>query len=61
MNVGSIGQPRDGDSRAAFAIFDTDSGAVEIRRVAYDVDRVQTRILETSLPRSAAERLAWGV
>jgi diadenosine tetraphosphatase ApaH/serine/threonine PP2A family protein phosphatase len=61
VNVGSVGQPRDGDPRASFAFYDEASGRVEIRRVFYDVERVRGRILETSLPRSAAERLVWGV
>jgi diadenosine tetraphosphatase ApaH/serine/threonine PP2A family protein phosphatase len=61
VNVGSVGQPRDGDPRAAFAFYDDATGEVEIRRVFYDVERVRERILDTELPRSAAERLVWGV
>jgi diadenosine tetraphosphatase ApaH/serine/threonine PP2A family protein phosphatase len=61
VNVGSVGQPRDGDPRAAFAFYDTRTGKVEIRRVFYDVERVRGQILETALPESAAERLVWGV
>lgn len=62
INVGSVGQPRDGDARAAFAFYDDASGRVEIRRVFYDVERVRGRILaEGALPKSAAERLVWGV
>lgn len=61
VNVGSVGQPRDGDPRAAFAFYDEESGTIEIRRVFYDVERVRERILDTALPRSAAERLVWGV
>lgn len=61
VNVGSVGQPRDGDARAACGIFDVEAGTVEVRRVAYDLEQVQERILATALPRSAAERLAWGV
>jgi diadenosine tetraphosphatase ApaH/serine/threonine PP2A family protein phosphatase len=61
INVGSVGQPRDGDPRAAFALYDDATRRVEIRRVDYDVERVRGRILETELPRSAADRLVWGV
>jgi len=62
INVGSVGQPRDGDARAAFAFYDDATGRVEIRRVFYDVERVRGRILaEAALPKSAAERLVWGV
>ncbi len=61
VNVGSVGQPRDGNPRASFALYDTDAGRVEIRRVAYNVERVRDRILDTDLPASAARRLAWGL
>jgi diadenosine tetraphosphatase ApaH/serine/threonine PP2A family protein phosphatase len=62
VNVGSVGQPRDGDARAAFAFYDDATGRADIRRVFYDVERVRGRILaEAALPKSAAERLVWGV
>jgi diadenosine tetraphosphatase ApaH/serine/threonine PP2A family protein phosphatase len=61
VNVGSVGQPRDGDMRAAFAVYDRATTTVEIRRVAYDVVRVQDRIQAVELPVSSARRLAWGV
>jgi diadenosine tetraphosphatase ApaH/serine/threonine PP2A family protein phosphatase len=62
VNVGSVGQPRDGDARAAFAFYDDATGRAEIRRVFYDVEQVRGRILaEAALPKSAAERLVWGV
>lgn len=62
VNVGSVGQPRDGDARAAFAFYDDARGRAEIKRVFYDVERVRSRILaEAALPKSAAERLVWGV
>lgn len=60
VNPGSVGQPRDGDPRAAYAIIDLETGAVETRRVAYDVDRVQDAIAEARLPTSLGERLAVG-
>ena len=61
MNVGSVGQPRDEDPRAAYAIFDTDTGEACIRRVAYDVHSAQRKILEAGLPEVLASRLALGV
>ena len=60
VNVGSVGQPRDGDPRAAFAIYDTRSATVTMRRVQYDVDGAQRRILAAGLPASLANRLAIG-
>jgi diadenosine tetraphosphatase ApaH/serine/threonine PP2A family protein phosphatase len=60
-NVGSVGQPRDGDPRAAYALVDPVERRVEIRRVDYDIESVRGRILNTALPASAADRLAWGL
>jgi diadenosine tetraphosphatase ApaH/serine/threonine PP2A family protein phosphatase len=59
VNPGSVGQPRDGDPRAAFAIYDTD-GTFVFRRVAYDVAEAQRRISAAGLPQSLANRLAIG-
>lgn len=61
MNVGSVGQPRDEDPRAAYAIFDTDTGEASIRRVPYDITTAQRKILEAGLPEVLANRLALGV
>lgn len=60
INPGSVGQPRDGDPRAAYLIFDSDHGTVTWRRVSYDVERAQRRIIDAGLPRLLAERLAVG-
>ncbi|WP_435348336.1 metallophosphoesterase family protein [Haloarchaeobius sp. HRN-SO-5] len=60
LNPGSVGQPRDGDPRAAYAILDLDDGTVEERRVEYDVERVQTQIREAGLPERLATRLEFG-
>jgi diadenosine tetraphosphatase ApaH/serine/threonine PP2A family protein phosphatase len=60
VNVGSVGQPRDGDPRAAFAIYDQGAGTLLMRRVAYDVEGAQRRILSAGLPASLANRLAIG-
>jgi diadenosine tetraphosphatase ApaH/serine/threonine PP2A family protein phosphatase len=60
INVGSVGQPRDGDPRACFVTFDTDSKTVDFHRVEYDVASAQKRILEAGLPERLALRLALG-
>ncbi|MFC7231919.1 metallophosphoesterase family protein [Saliphagus sp. GCM10025308] len=60
VNPGSVGQPRDGDPRAAYAILDLDALEVETRRVAYDVERVQQAVAEAGLPEKIGTRLARG-
>ncbi len=60
INVGSVGQPRDGDPRAAYALYDMDAGRVTVRRVEYDREAAQRKILEAGLPKQLAERLATG-
>jgi predicted phosphodiesterase len=61
INVGSVGQPRDRNPQASFAWYDAAAGIVEIRRLTYDVDRVQARIASASLPPPLAERLTTGM
>lgn len=60
VNVGAVGQPRDGNPQASFGVWDTEAGAIEVRRVAYDVEAVQAKMRQAGLPRALAERLAWG-
>jgi diadenosine tetraphosphatase ApaH/serine/threonine PP2A family protein phosphatase len=60
INPGSVGQPRDHDPRAAFAIYDTEARVVEYRRVSYDVAAAQRKIIEAGLPAILADRLALG-
>jgi len=60
INPGSTGQPRDGDARAAYAIYDTDSHEVSYYRVAYDIDAAQKKIHAAGLPAILADRLAVG-
>jgi predicted phosphodiesterase len=60
VNVGSVGQPRDGDPRAAFAIYDDGAKTLLMLRVPYDVPSAQRRILAAGLPASLANRLAIG-
>ena len=60
INVGSVGQPRDGDPRAAYAIYDLVQNVVELRRVEYDIAAAQQKILAAGLPARAASRLEIG-
>ena len=60
LNPGSVGQPRDGDPRAAFAIADLDHQVVEFWRVPYDIAAVQKRMEKANLPYPLIERLAVG-
>lgn len=61
LNPGSVGQPRDGDPRAAFLRLDRESGEARFERVTYPVARTQEEIRERGLPDSLAERLAHGL
>jgi diadenosine tetraphosphatase ApaH/serine/threonine PP2A family protein phosphatase len=58
INVGSIGQPRDGIAAASFALLDLAKGTITIRRVPYDIRAAQEKIRSGGLPESLAERLA---
>ncbi len=60
INPGSVGQPRDGDWRAAFALFDTDAQIVHFHRTPYNLKSAQERILSANLPPRLATRLAAG-
>ena len=60
INVGSVGQPRDGDPRASYVIYDTGSRTVRFRRLEYDVAAAQARIREAGLPERLAARLEAG-
>ena len=60
VNPGSVGQPRDGDWRAAFAIFDADARIVTFCRVPYNLKQAQDRIMAANLPQRLATRLAAG-
>ncbi len=60
INPGSVGQPRDGDWRAAYAIYDTERAEITYHRVPYDVTASQGRILMAGLPERLAERLREG-
>ncbi len=60
INVGSVGQPRDKDPRAAYCVFDPDLKTVAIRRVSYDFRATQRKIIDTDLPAILASRLSSG-
>jgi len=60
LNPGSVGQPRDGDPRAAFAIADLHHQVVEFWRVAYDIEGVQERMARAGLPETLVLRLSVG-
>jgi diadenosine tetraphosphatase ApaH/serine/threonine PP2A family protein phosphatase len=60
VNVGSVGQPRDGDPRAAYVIYDMEESTIELRRLDYDIATTQKKILEAGLPQRLADRLALG-
>lgn len=59
-NPGGVGQPRDGDPRAAYALYDTDTGILEWRRVEYPIQLTQQRMKDEGLPARLIERLAYG-
>ena len=60
VNPGSVGQPRDGDPRAAYAIVDEDARCVELIRMTYPVEEAQVKIMKAGLPEVLAQRLAVG-
>ena len=60
INPGSVGQPRDGDPRAAYAIVDTAEHRVELYRIRYAVEDAQMKVVKAGLPEVLAQRLAVG-
>jgi predicted phosphodiesterase len=60
VNVGSVGQPRDGDSRAACGIYDSARETISIYRLGYDVSKTQEKMRSCGLPRFLVERLSYG-
>jgi len=60
INVGSVGQPRDGDPRASYVLFDMAARQIRFRRLEYDVAAAQARIRDAGLPDRCAERLEQG-
>jgi diadenosine tetraphosphatase ApaH/serine/threonine PP2A family protein phosphatase len=60
VNCGAVGQPRDGDPRAAFGVLDTSARTVTLARIPYDIQATQSKILAAGLPPSLATRLGVG-
>ena len=60
INPGSVGQPRDGNPRAGYVLYDSDARLVTYCRTAYDVERAQRRIRDSGLPKILADRLSVG-
>jgi diadenosine tetraphosphatase ApaH/serine/threonine PP2A family protein phosphatase len=60
VNPGSVGQPRDGDPRAAYAVIDVEGRRVELFRVTYEVKAAQAKVVRAGLPDVLAHRLAVG-
>ena len=61
INPGGVGQPRDGDPRASYAIYDSDAGMAKLYRVAYDINATQIKMMKQNLPVRLSVRLAQGV
>ena len=61
INVGSLGQPRDGDPRSSYVIWDTEYETLEFRRVEYDVETAANKIYDAGLPRVLGDRLFVGI
>jgi predicted phosphodiesterase len=61
LNPGSVGQPRDGDSRAAYLLLDLEAQRASFRRVEYDLERTQREMREAGLPEILSARLALGL
>jgi predicted phosphodiesterase len=60
INIGSVGQPRDGDWRASYALYDLESREIYFRRIEYDIATTQQKILAAGLPEMLAHRIAEG-
>ena len=60
VNVGSVGQPRDGISDAAFCVYDTAAKTIEIKRVPYDIEKARKKIIAAGLPQYLGDRLLAG-
>ncbi|MEO1844196.1 MAG: metallophosphoesterase family protein [Akkermansiaceae bacterium] len=60
INIGSVGQPRDGDWRACYVIYDIPAKLITFRRIGYDIETTQRKILAAGLPPSLGDRLSDG-
>jgi predicted phosphodiesterase len=60
VNVGSVGQPRDGNPKSAYVIYDLNDATIELRRLDYDIALAQAKIRAAGLPERLADRLSYG-
>ena len=60
FNVGSVGQPRDGDWRASYAVFSPEKQLIDLRRVNYNIEKASAKIIKAGLPESLSKRLFKG-
>ena len=60
VNPGSVGQPRDGDPRASYAVYDAEAMTIKLHRVEYEIATTQKLMAEAGLPRWLIERLSTG-
>jgi len=60
INVGSVGQPRDGDWHASYCLYSPAEHLIELRRIEYDINTAQDKIVDAGLPQRLADRLAMG-
>lgn len=60
VNPGSVGQPRDSDPKAAYAVYDTQKGELNLHRVSYDIEAVRDAVNETTIPERTGTRLLDG-
>jgi len=60
VNVGAVGQPRDGNPKAAYVVYDVYDSSIELRRLDYDIPKAQAKIRAAGLPERLAERLDYG-
>ncbi len=60
INAGSVGQPRDGDNKACYIIYDTDQEEISFKRVAYNYRSAMSKIIKAGLPEYLAYRLQSG-
>ena len=61
INPGGVGQPRDGDPRASYAVYDVEAGSISHYRIPYDIGITQARMMEHGLPFGLIRRLTYGV
>jgi len=61
INPGGVGQPRDGDPRASYAIYDSERGVISYYRVTYNIAATQQRMKERGLPQRLIDRLSYGL